>query len=68
MVFSGRFGLRNKLSKTLITESPAEFAKIAYSDRVTLNSATMVNDEAIELVYTPKDGFVEEGQRWRLMQ
>ncbi|KAH7698177.1 hypothetical protein AAVH_34734, partial [Aphelenchoides avenae] len=56
----GRFGLRNKLSKTVVTQSPSEFYKLAFSDRVELNSVMMVNPETVSLVYTPKSGFVEE--------
>lgn len=57
----GRFGLRNKLSKTLVTTSASQYAKIVFSDRMENVTAELVNEDTMSIVYTPKDGFVTEG-------
>jgi len=53
--------LRNKLSKTLVTQSPVDYARIVFSDKYEINSVDMVNEDTVAIVYTPKDGFAKEG-------
>ncbi|KAH7687835.1 hypothetical protein AAVH_40612, partial [Aphelenchoides avenae] len=56
----GRFSLRNNLAKTLVTEKPDEFCKVAYDDRLNLNAVEMLNEEVAHLTYTHKKDYVEE--------
>lgn len=57
----GKFGMRNDLSKTLITSDPLELEKIASGDRYIFNSVDLLNDDnSVMIVYSEIDEFIKE--------
>ena len=56
----GRFSLRNGLSKTKITDSPAMLRSFLDDPKIEVSSVDLLNDETVFITYTPLSEFIEE--------
>uniref|UniRef100_A0A914KQ08 DNA-directed DNA polymerase n=1 Tax=Meloidogyne incognita TaxID=6306 RepID=A0A914KQ08_MELIC len=58
----GRFSLRNTLSKTFLTDSPAELKKFMENKSIEVNTIDKLTQDTILITYDRKNEFIEEHQ------
>ncbi|KAL7080356.1 hypothetical protein ACQ4LE_000096 [Meloidogyne hapla] len=58
----GRFSLRNTLSKSFITDSPAELRRFAENKSIEVNTVDKLTPDTILITYDSKNEFIEEHQ------
>nr|CAD2175751.1 unnamed protein product [Meloidogyne enterolobii] len=56
----GRFSLRNTLTKSHITDSPAELRMFAENKSIEINTIDKLTTDTILITYEPKNEFIEE--------
>jgi len=56
----GRFSLRNRLSRTIITDDVEKYFDLINDITIELNGIEQLNEDAISITYTPKEEFVIE--------
>lgn len=63
----GRFSLRNTLTKSHITDSPAELRTFAENKSIEVNSIDILTEDTILITYEPKNEFIEEHNAYNIV-